>query len=450
MTTTSAANTYIFGYGSLLQLESLKATVPSARNLRPVYIKGFRREFTLWDSIGWTETNLDLAGIPFCGVDVCPVNDKNSLVNGVVFEVSEADLPALLEREKEYELVEVTAYDFTTHKPVGTCMVFSANRQTGEYDFNSAAQKRYLDVCLEGAEQYGEEFLSQFILTTFIGDKSLNRISTLNIKPTTFRKSTKTAELEIYKIFSTIAEGYNKQFAKLQLPLPIKLEVNASMLTLPYYDGETFNEKWNESNGGSLLGLDLAKDIVEVIKDLSLVDTKQFINNKTLATTSKFIFEHQEARTYYTGIADKFLKASLIDSETYKKVIKLLSYKQTSNLILSNGDFYARNFIKLPNTRLLLIDWESWGDYTSPFYMIDHSENVAAVFYAHMWGNPAWQKKYVEELQILFDFDQAGFQKGIIIKTLGLANFWYSELEENNLTKDQLKLLTRTLTESKL
>lgn len=179
MATTSAANTYIFGYGSLLQLESLNATVTSAKNLRPVYIRGFRREFTLWDSIGWTETNLDLAGIPFCGVDVRPANDKNSLVNGVVFEVSEADLPALLEREKEYELIEVTAYDFTTHKPVGTCMVFSANKQTGEYDFNSAAQKRYLDVCLEGAEQYSKGFYDMFCDTTYIGDKKIKEIEGL-------------------------------------------------------------------------------------------------------------------------------------------------------------------------------------------------------------------------------------------------------------------------------
>lgn len=169
----------IFGYGSLLQLESLKATVPSAKNLRPVYVKGFRREFTLWDPIGWTETNLDLSGIPFCGVDVRHVGDRVSLVNGVIFEVAEADLPALLEREQEYQLVKTTAYDFVTQKPVGSCMVFSANKQTGEYDFNSPAQKRYLDVCLEGANQYGEEFYDMFCNTTYIGDELIKDIEGL-------------------------------------------------------------------------------------------------------------------------------------------------------------------------------------------------------------------------------------------------------------------------------
>lgn len=166
----------IFGYGSLLQPASLRATVPSAKNLRPVYIKGVRREFTLWDVVGWTETNLDLAGIPFCAVDVHPVSDDKSHVNGITFEVSEEELPALLKREEGYKLIETTAYDFHTDKPVGPCMVFSANIHTGEYDFNSAAQKRYLDVCLEGAKLYGEKFYDMFCNTTYIGDRLIKDI----------------------------------------------------------------------------------------------------------------------------------------------------------------------------------------------------------------------------------------------------------------------------------
>lgn len=177
MTTTNL----IFGYGSLLQLESLKATAPSAKNLRPVCIEGFQREFTLWDPIGWTETNLDLANIPFCGLNIRPLPNSKERVNGIVFEVDEADLPALLDREKEYELIETTAYDFKTSEPIGSCMVFSANKTTGEYDFKSEAQKRYLDVCLEGAAVYGDSFLNMFIDTTYIGGKSIRDISELNV-----------------------------------------------------------------------------------------------------------------------------------------------------------------------------------------------------------------------------------------------------------------------------
>lgn len=435
----------IFGYGSLLQLESLKATVPSAKNLRPVYIEGFRREFTLWDTVGWTETNLDLAGIPFCAVDV--VSDSKGWVNGIVFEVAETELPALMEREQEYELVETTAYDFESCQPIGKCMVFTANKNTGRYDFNSNAQTRYLENCLEGAEIYGAEFLSQFIVTTFIDSKSLDRIPSLQLKPTTFRKRTKPAELEIYKIFSSITDDYNQQFERLKLPSAVKADSDAKMLTLPYYDGETFNQKWNESNGGLPLGLDLAKDIPQVIQDLSRIDTKPFIDNKSLTSTPKFIFDHEEAKLYYTAIADKFLKASLIQSEIYQKILKALDYQQTTELIVSNGDFYARNFIRLPDDKLLLIDWEPWGEYTSPFYMIDHPENVAAVFYAHMWGNPEWQNLYLKELQNGSSFDKMSFKKGVVIKTLGLANFWYQEHDENNLSKDQLKLLVKTIEE---
>ena len=439
------ATQLIFGYGSLLQLESLKATVPSAKNLRPAYIEGFRREFTLWDPIGWTETNLDLAGIPFCGVDARQTSDNKDWVNGVVFEVDQTDLPALLKREQEYELIETTAYDFNTGQPIGTCMVFSANKITGEYDFNSAAQARYLDVCLEGAQAFGEEFLSQFICTTFIGDRSLDNLPALKLTPTTFRKRANLAELEIYKIFSATASQYNQQFTRLQLPLPSKVTDDSVILTLPYYKGETFNEKWDESNGGSLLELDLAREISQVIQDLSLIGVENFMANKILASTSKFVFEHQEAKSYYAEIADKFLEASLIDAELHQKILELLDYKQMSKQILSNGDFYARNFIRLITSKLLLIDWEPYGAYTSPFYLIDHPENVAAVFYAHMWGNPEWQELYFNELSKLDTFDKIGFKKGVVIKTLGLANFWYQERDANDLTKDQLKLLAKTI-----
>lgn len=172
------ATMIIFGYGSLMQTESLKTTVPSAKNLYPVYIKGFRREFTLWDPVGWTETNLDLADIPFCAVDIQPAVD-DSLVNGIIFEVDQSEVPALLEREKGYKLIETTAYDFITQEPIEACMVFSANTRTGEYDFESEAQQRYLDVCLEGAKQYGEEFYGMFCNTTYIGDRLIKDIKGL-------------------------------------------------------------------------------------------------------------------------------------------------------------------------------------------------------------------------------------------------------------------------------
>lgn len=170
----------ILGYGSLLQEESLTATVPNASNIKPAYIKGFKRAFTLWDPIGWTETNLDVANVPFCGLDVFPAGNDSSVVNGITFEVTESEMPALLEREKEYNLITTPVYDFKTNVLDGECLVFSSGKVTGEYVFGLPGQERYLEVCMEGAQAYGDEFYKMFCDTTFIGDTPIRNITMLN------------------------------------------------------------------------------------------------------------------------------------------------------------------------------------------------------------------------------------------------------------------------------
>lgn len=166
----------IFGFGSLLSTSSLKTTVPDAFNVKPAYIQGFIREFNFWDSLGFTETELDVAGIPFCAVDVKATPDKNMRVNGVVFTVGEMYFDRLLKREEGYGLVSVPAYDFFSSEELGEVLVFSACKDNGTYDFSSDAQRRYLKKCLAGASQYGTEFYNEFLQTTFINGKALGTL----------------------------------------------------------------------------------------------------------------------------------------------------------------------------------------------------------------------------------------------------------------------------------
>jgi cation transport regulator ChaC len=167
----------VFGYGSLIDLESLRATAPNAYNIQPTYIKGYKREFCLWDSAGWTESNLDLAGEPMCAVDIHASSRANSLVNGVAFNVSGEDLKSLIKREQNYELITTPIYDFETNKELGICYVFSANKHDGTYDYKSAAQARYLKICLDSSKQYGERFYKEFLRTTYASKKRLDEMS---------------------------------------------------------------------------------------------------------------------------------------------------------------------------------------------------------------------------------------------------------------------------------
>ena len=173
--------TLIFGYGSLLSPESLRATIPNAKHLRPAYVRGFKRDFSLLDSEGWVSSNLDVAGTPFCAVDMHESENGEGNVNGVVFDVGGVDLSPLMERERDYELIETMAYDFHTGDPIGLCLAFLAGKRNGEYDFGSEAQERYLQVCLAGAREHGEEFCEAFLRTTHIGGVPLCDVPALRV-----------------------------------------------------------------------------------------------------------------------------------------------------------------------------------------------------------------------------------------------------------------------------
>lgn len=164
----------IFGFGSLIEEKSLWATAPNATNIRPAYIKGFRRDFSLWDPLGYTETNLDLAGIPFCSLDIQKVSNLKAIVNGVVFTVSEPDYKQLLIREKEYKLIKTMAYNYQDGKSLGICEVFSGGKNNGSFSFNSAPQLRYLKNYLQAAKRYGDKYYQEILSTTFIGIEPLS------------------------------------------------------------------------------------------------------------------------------------------------------------------------------------------------------------------------------------------------------------------------------------
>lgn len=170
----------IFGFGALIYKPSLLTTAPNATDIKPSYIKGFVRSFSLWDAIGYTETNHDVSAEQMCALDVAKVADAEARVNGVVFKVSESDLSKLIEREKGYELIAVTAYDYNTNQPIThDCLVFSANKNDGKYVFDGSAQQRYLEDYLSGARQYGEQFYEEVLDTTYINGLKLRDVNEL-------------------------------------------------------------------------------------------------------------------------------------------------------------------------------------------------------------------------------------------------------------------------------
>ncbi len=159
----------IFGYGSLLNIDSLKSSAPNASNIRTCFIQGFERKFCLWAPTGFQATDFDLKGQPFCALDVYPAS-ANQIVNGIAFDVGAEDFHRLCERECEYQRVSTVSYDFGNGVLSRDIIVFTAGKNNALYDHQSESQKRYLEVCLDGAKSHGDSFYQQFLDTSYIDD----------------------------------------------------------------------------------------------------------------------------------------------------------------------------------------------------------------------------------------------------------------------------------------
>jgi aminoglycoside phosphotransferase (APT) family kinase protein len=144
-----------------------------------------------------------------------------------------------------------------------------------------------------------------------------------------------------------------------------------------------------------------------------------------LSAIGGLVFDHAAALTRSAGIARRLTRAGLLSREDCARAEQLMAYRQHTPMIVNNGDFYPRNLIVRPDGRIVIVDWETCNP-GSPFHTIDHPENVAAVFYVHMWGNPAWQAAYRAALSARFAFSPASFAKGVVIAALELASMWFN------------------------
>jgi hypothetical protein len=249
-------------------------------------------------------------------------------------------------------------------------------------------------------------------------------------------------EFAVYKILSTVdVQAYNENFSTLVLPRAIKVDEASRILTLPYYEGETFNEIWNIDTGGAGMDTSLATTIPLLLKDLITVEPDIFTADNLLAQTPNLAYDHEHAVHYFGSLCGDLTREGIFSSQQHNKAIHLLNHLQTTQPIINNGDFYPRNLIRQTDGKLVLIDWEMWNPH-SPFFLIDHPENVAAVQYVHMWGNPEWQAAFRAELDRQFAFEPESFDKGILMKALTLASFFR---KHRALFEGQLAILKQLL-----
>jgi len=142
---------FIFGFGSLINDQARTVTV-SASKAYPVRIQGLKR---FWN--GRKDSTLGVT------------KDNSHSCNGIIFEISLQELPALDTREYQYRRISVDTsnVEFLETKPesftsIWTYEPLNITPLNPEYPIFQS----YLDVVITGCLEISEEFAIEFIKST--------------------------------------------------------------------------------------------------------------------------------------------------------------------------------------------------------------------------------------------------------------------------------------------
>jgi len=258
-------------------------------------------------------------------------------------------------------------------------------------------------------------------------------------------------------IFTNVLPAIRQQnlsFRRLQFPelrniISKKFQQNdvqkdQDFIFLKYYDGTRSNDKWNEISvlgyGGRELDVSMAKKIVDLIADFSLIDVS-LLNTFKLPTFDYAIWKKQNL----PFIAKILIGRKIIDQKHINKALAIFSSPnlfQHSKMILTNGDFYPRNLIELSDGKITVIDWEGRQNYKAETsvngatqnlvdqrnVLINYLENHLAFFFIHMWGNYAFQRHLIKSAAKKFNLSSEDLQSVILIKSIEQALIWPDDL----------------------
>jgi len=249
------------------------------------------------------------------------------------------------------------------------------------------------------------------------------------------------------KVFESVLpaiEGQNLSFNTLQLPkhrniVSVQITENGAQkqrdfIFINYYEGITFNSTWNETSpegyGGRGIGNGIAEKAINLLENFSLVDVT------SLSTFGLPTFDLANWKSQNLPLkAENLIKRGVVNKAQVDKAISILSSPslfQNSPMIITNGDFYPRNFIELKSGKIVVIDWEGREDYHASIEingsvqnftsqrnaLINYIENHAAFFFVHMWGNYPVQREFMKKVTTKFHLSPKNLQASIIIKSL--------------------------------
>jgi hypothetical protein len=224
------------------------------------------------------------------------------------------------------------------------------------------------------------------------------------------------------ELLPSVRERYGPTFVLLEIPEVFRSNSSDRTIYFRHYGEQRYNEKWNERDGGGLLGTELSSEMVQLLKDLQTIDVDWLLSQHPVGQTVRqsafdlpgwlLSFRDRETEAISMGLpATELSQAEELTRGGF----------QSTSRIVSNGDFYPRNLIRLPN-RMVLVDWGYWPGYRACF--VDYLVNVAAFAFIHMWGNRLWQKEFVRHLRETFDIKLDDLRRAVLVKSFEQALFF--------------------------
>ena len=157
---------YVFGYGSLVNDESRQRTCTVDKNdVFPVRVSHLQRT--------WSYPGKDSNNEPIMYLNVKVTDNSKDTVNGTIFKITDEDLEPLSKRELQYTRITLNLDHLTIlnelmkeeYKLQSTDVVYT-------YSYLGDVPKldkfeSYHGICKLGFKQYGDNFLNEFIATTY-------------------------------------------------------------------------------------------------------------------------------------------------------------------------------------------------------------------------------------------------------------------------------------------
>jgi len=151
-------------YGSLINKKELKNEGISLNNVELVKVYGFKRVFNQEPSYRFVNSvNRAVLNIE---------EEKASWFNAIVIKnLSDKYFETLNKRERGYfqMLLDDDCVKTYSNTSISNCVVYKGKLENR--DNKIMPNLDYLEICLEGVESFGKEFIHDFIRTTFKNSK---------------------------------------------------------------------------------------------------------------------------------------------------------------------------------------------------------------------------------------------------------------------------------------